>query len=460
MRVPLLSRLTFSGQFLAFGMIVLLAGMITIGLWAQREIRQVTSRRTAEVTALYVDSFVAESVQALATGSRIDARAIATLDEYLKDTALGDQFVNIKLWARDGTIAYSTSEDLIGRVFDLHEELERALTGELVSGFTDLLNSENEYERTRAESLIETYAPISRFGTGETIAAMEFYQHPGPLLAAVRSAQMRGWSVVVVATALMYVMLLGLVRRSNNLIELQRAQLEGNVTRLSDLLADNRRLQRRMRDAAGRVTALNEQFLHRVSADLHDGPAQCIAVALLRLDTPDSAETSAQRPSEAVRTALDSALGDIRSIARGLRLPEIDALSTADAAAKCILEFERISGTRVDVEFVDVPTQAPLATKITMYRILQEALANSYKHAEASTRTVTLGMESGSLRVEIGDDGPPFNTDGPWREGALGLAGMKERTEMLGGEFELLSSPDGGGTRVRVILPLKGDPDD
>ena len=453
--------MTFSGQFLLFSLVVLFAGMITIGLWVQREIRQVSIARTAEVTALYVDSFVAHHVQDLDDNTGLDGASARELDEHLKGTALGQGFVTVKLWARDGTILYSTNQELVGQAFRTDDDLRRAFGGEVVSRISDLSEPEHEQERLMADSLIETYAPIYLSGTAEAVAVVEFYQRPDALLSDIRSAQGRGWLIVAAATVVMYLMLVGLARHASRLIQSQRHELEDNVAWLSDLLTQNRALQERMRGAAGKVTALNERYLHRVSADLHDGPAQNVALAKMQVEALDNTTYSGSEVPDltTIGSALGAALTDIRLISRGLRLPEIGNLSPADAARRAVRAFEQTSRTDVEIEFGDLPDHAPLSVKITLYRVLQEALANSYKHASGATCTVTMTATETDLALEIADDGPGFDPGATPRDGSLGLEGMSERVEVLGGSFEITSAA-GQGTRVRVCLPLQGDVDD
>jgi signal transduction histidine kinase len=94
--------------------------------------------------------------------------------------------------------------------------------------------------------------------------------------------------------------------------------------------------------------------------------------------------------------------------------------------------------------------------KITVYRLLQEALANSFRHAQGRNIEVRVVGDAGVVTLEVHDDGPGFDTARAMTKGRLGLSGMRQRAEILGGSFELTSTP-GEGTRVRVQLPLAGD---
>lgn len=461
MRLPSLRRWTFAGQFLSFGLVVLIIGMITIGIWVQSEIKQVFIARSADTTALFVDSFVAYHVQDLGDSGVLDPAGVANLENHLGETSLGQELVTVKLWTRDGTVAYSTDEELIGLVFPVSEDLRRSFNGTVISRLSDLTGPGHERERQVADVLIETHAPVSLIGSDKAVAVVEFYQRPDSLLADIGRAQQRGWFIIALATATMYLMLVGLARGASRLIATQRTELEGNVQRLSGLLDRNRELQSRMRAAAGRATTLTEQHLHRISADLHDGPAQNLALAMLRIEALEGGADQTTDPPDlaTIGPALDNALADIRSIAKGLRLPELSRLSLSETSHRAIKAYERATGTTVTTQIGALPDDAPLSIKITVYRVLQEALANGIKHAPGAPQYVEISASSGDLFLSVADKGPGISPDAPPRPGALGLQGMKERVNMLGGTFELISSP-GQGMNVHICLPIHGATDE
>lgn len=458
-RVLWIRNANISRQFLLFALMVLVAGMATIGSWVQHEIRHTFIAQTADTSALFVDRFISHHVEDLKHGNRLEAASVATLDDHLLRTPLRSDLVTVKLWTEDGTVAYSTAPDLIGRSFPMGDELLAAFAGVTASHISDLSEPEHVKERAIAESLIETYTPVRSIEDGTTVAVAEFYQRPDSLLAAISSAQLRGWVIVVGATAVMYLMLVGMATGASRLIRSQREELEENVDRLSELLAVNQRLHQRTRGAAARATALNEQFLQQVSADLHDGPAQNIALARIRVDTLGNGATGDSMDLETINVALDSALTDIRSIARGLRTPEIEMLTPADTAGMAIRTFEQSTRSKVKWGFTDLPDQAPLSTKIALFRVIQEALANSYKHARDATRSITMTATDQALVLEVADDGPGFDPRQPVSTDSLGLDGMRERVEMLGGSFEIISAHT-EGTRINASIPLEAATDE
>jgi hypothetical protein len=253
----------------------------------------------------------------------------------------------------------------------------------------------------------------------------------------------------------MYLLLVGMTLRASNTIRRQQDDLIANVHALEATLTENQSLQSRVNRAAARTTALNEQFLGRLSADLHDGPAQNVALALLRVDDlADPAGNGGTSDVDMMKRSLDSALTEIRSITLGLRSPDVEGLSPCRAAQRAVTDFERLTGDRVHVECEEHDDAVgPLPTNITIYRVVQESLANSFRHAGPASRKVTISRGAGSVEVEITDDGTGFDLSEVSSETSLGLALMRERVEVLGGGFRVRSNPD-RGTTVEATIPI------
>ncbi len=451
-------RFSLSTRFNAFSLIVLLAGMAVIGYWLQVSVRNAVISRTAAVTSLYVDSFVRPILQRSPVDGVLGDDARSELDQLMKGTPLGAAIASMKIWSPSGTILYSPNPDLIGRSFAIGEDLRRALDGEIVSRVSALDEPENEFERQKWDSLIETYAPIRGDRLGQVIAVNEFYQLPGDLIAEVRDAERRSWALVGLATLVMYLVLVGMVRRASTTIDMQRNELVEHVDHLRSAAQENRRLQSRVGRAAARATTLNEKFLGRLSSDIHDGPAQDVALALLRIDHID--DGLGPEPSEAhddvmrIRAALVSALEDLRAITHGLHAPDVGGLSPCDAARRAVTDLTRIvdSDVAFDCEETDAP--GPLPVNITIYRVVQESLANSLKHADATSRSVRVGVVDRVVEVSIEDDGQGIEGEIDWDGATLGLAGMRERVELLGGTFSVTSG-SGLGTVVTARIPLE-----
>jgi signal transduction histidine kinase len=456
-------RVTLARQFLLISFLILLTGMLVIGVWVGRQIEVGVVNRTAAVTALYVDSFVAPHLQSLAESGQLDDEHLHQLDELLTGTPLGRRIVSFKVWLPDGRILYSSHPELIGRRFPVTPGLAAAFAGEVQAHVSNLDEPENEYERRYWSRLIETYAPVRAEGRGTVLAVSEFYQTTDELAQEIRAAQWRSWLIVGTATLAMYLLLAGLVGRASQTITAQQGQLQQQVDELTGLLGQNEQLHERIRRAAARTTALNERFLRRISADLHDGPGQDLGLALLRMDALADGcrncqvETANGRTMsddlDTVRSALHSALAEVRTISAGLRLPEMEKLDPAAVAARAVRDYERKSGRQVQLALGQLPGAAPLPVKITLYRLLQESLANSYRHAGAAEQQVEILCTAGSLDICIGDNGRGFDPQTVSTDGHLGLTGMRERVELLGGTFTVHSTP-GEGSVIKASLPL------
>jgi signal transduction histidine kinase len=456
------TKFSLARRFMLLSLMILVTGMLVIGAWVGQQIRVGVINRTAAITSLYMDSLLTHHLTDLSSSESLEQEHLEELEQLLTEAPFAQQIVSFKLWSPDGRVLYSPNSELIGQQF-LNDDLQHALDGEVLSTISALQEPENSYERENWDRLIETYAPIWGEGGKEVIAVAEFYQTPEALEAEIRAAQLRSWLVVGSATLVMYLLLTGMVGQASNTILRQQADLRENVKQLRTLLTQNEQLSHRVRRAAARTTALNEQFLHRISADLHDGPAQNMALALLRIEGLTETYRSISGVStndvdvsedfDTVQTALDSALADLRVIAAGLRLPDIGQLSLIKTVQRVVHEYEQLTKRSVVLDANDLPADAPLPVKITLYRLLQEALSNGYKHANGAGQTVRIGAVADELQVEVTDKGQGFDPEKVPSQGSLGLVGMRERVEVLGGRFAIVSQPE-DGTSVRASLPL------
>jgi len=456
-------RSSLSRQFLFISFPVLLLGMMVIGYLIGKQVEESVVHRMGGVTGLYVDSFVAPHVQSLLHADDLRDADRAALDALLTKTALGKRIVAFKIWRPDGRVLYSADASLIGRSFPVGEGLTEALAGRVHSEVSELSAAENVSEVNKWPRLVETYAPIHALGVGTVIAVAEFYQPVDEVMLESAAAQRQSWLVVAPTTALMYLLLFILVHRGSQTIDQQRLELNQKVAQLTALNAQNEQLHDRVRRAAASTTAQNENFLRRISADLHDGPGQDLGFALMRFDSISDICASCSGHKEGresvvaalrpIHSAIESALADLRSISAGLRLPEIDQMTINEIAARAVRDYETKTGAKVVLVAANSDTPASLPVKIALYRLLQEALANGFRHAAGAGQRVDIRNGDSRLLVEISDKGLGFDQHAGVKEGHLGLVGMRERVEVLGGLFELESKP-GLGTVIRVSLPM------
>jgi signal transduction histidine kinase len=448
-------------QFLLASLVVVVAGVLITGAWIGHQIESSVLDRTAFISALYVNSVIGTHLQTLAQDDRTLGDAdVTALDRLIQDTGgLGQGVVLFKVWSVDGRVLYSYDRALIGKVFPVNEGLDKAVHGEVSAEMSDLNDPENTDERQNYQRLVEVYAPLRDENGGKVIGVNEFYLLPNALDAEVQAAQARSWAIVAAIGLATYVLLAGIVKRGSDTIRRQQDELGQRVRELQRLLDQNRRLHQRVLEAAGRTTTLNEQALRRISADLHDGPGQALALALLRLDDldePCKVCTRGHSDFGTVHAAVRDALEEMRTIAAGLRIPQLEELTLFDVAERAISDHERRSGTPVKRDFGKIPDQAPLPVKIALRRTLQEALSNATRHAGGAGVVVSMHARDGNLELAIRDSGPGFDPRTVEPSDHLGLAGMRERAELLGGSFSVTSSPR-HGTIVDVVWPLPSD---
>ncbi len=461
----LLKHLSLVQQFMLASLVILLAGMIGIGAWVGRQIEAGVVHGTATTAALYVDSFVAPHLTELAQDSSISPGHMAMLDNLLRNTPIGQQVVAFKVWGTDGRVLYSTDLSIVGRTFPVHDRLTRAWRGEVTGRVSQLEEEENVAERRISSRLLEIYTPVYDSGTNRIIAVAEFYQRVESLQADIGNAQRWSWLAVTAAMLVIYLLLAGFVRRASEIIARQQNRLSDQVTLLTGLLAQNKELSERVRGAAARVATLNERFLRRTSAELHDGPAQDLGLALLRLDHAMARSENCALLNQnghqcnddlvAVQSSLQHALQEMRTISAGLGMPELRDLTLLESLTRAVRAHERRTGTKVARTLDGIPDQVSLPVKVTLYRLVQEALSNAYRHAGGVGQQVFASFQSDELIVQVVDQGSGFEVHQMKDEDRhLGLVGMRERMESLGGRFQVLSEP-GRGTRVIARLHLQ-----
>jgi len=456
-------RLSLSQQFLLLSFPILLGGTLLIGRWIGLQVEESVVHRIGGVTALYVDSFVAPHVQPLMHSNELSAADRQALNDLLANTALGKKVVSLKIWRPDGVVLFSGDADQVGKRFPIDDGLAAALRGDIFSEISDRDESEQEsHGAPQAERLIETYTPLHADRLGKVIAAAEFYQRPDEVDREAGIAQRRSWMIVASVMLGMYLLLFAVVRRGSQTIVRQRRDLSEKVAQLTALIEQNTSLHQRVRRAAERATALNENFLQRLSADLHDGPGQDLGFALMQLKTTDTSCEGAKGDGCAaaarlgpVRVAVQSALDDLRAISADLQLPDIRHLTVAELVGRVVRDYQTKTGAKVQLSCDVTEVEASARVKITLCRVLQESLANAFRHANGKNCQVKVSGCEEWINVEVSDDGPGFQpgSAGERRKGRLGLAGMRERVEVIGGVFDIDSVPN-KGTTVKATLPL------
>jgi PAS domain S-box-containing protein len=213
------------------------------------------------------------------------------------------------------------------------------------------------------------------------------------------------------------------------------------------------------------LLAQREQFRQKIAHDLHDGPVQALAAinfALhgLAIDYPDH---ELAKMVEAIQASVREQIQELRNYAVDLRPPILDQLGLEKSLQSYLESFlKRHPGLKVRMEIHPINGKLSEAESTALFRIFQEALMNIAKHAGTKDVQVqvTLREEGQLVRLEIQDNGKGFDIPDQWLDfaqaGHLGILGMQERAEAMGGQLDLQST-GGKGTRMMATIPLRGN---
>jgi two-component system sensor histidine kinase UhpB len=211
------------------------------------------------------------------------------------------------------------------------------------------------------------------------------------------------------------------------------------------------RLEAERRRAGSAALAAQEEERARVARDLHDEVNQSLTGLLLRLEAArEAAPPELEEELSETKALANQAMTELLSLARQLRPTALDDLGLRAAIAG---QVEQLGRGKVDANFSAEGDFADLGgdAQLVVYRVAQEALSNAGRHSGATQIDVRLRRrEDGGVELSVTDDGRGFAFDES--EGGLGIAGMRERALLIGGELTIESRP-GQGTTVRLTVP-------
>jgi signal transduction histidine kinase len=447
---PRFNDLSLSRQFALTGGAIMLLAMTLAGYFATTILSRATIENTASATALFMDNFLAPLVQELATDDALQPDNGRRIDALLGGESFKRRFPYLEIWKQGGQIAYSTTPALIGKRFPPPPGLLAASSGKVSAQYADLRAREHVV-RSFDTSYLEIYVPIREHLSDRVIAVAEIHETTESLERELSQVRLYSWLAIAVSTLLIMLSLFGIVYRGSRVIETQRAELRDRIVQIQRVSSQNLTLRQKAQCASSRITEMTEAYLRRIGAELHDGPAQLISFAALKVEHVRSARTAANRDMElkAIDTALADAIRDIRHISKGLMLPEIEPLSLEDVIDRVVRTHVSRTGSEVQLRIGIVPSAVPPAIKICAYRFLQEGLNNAFRHAGSGPATVSCDLVDSTLVLRVRDQGGP-NTPVPGA--GLGLIGLRERAESLGGSFHIATNRS--GSTIEIHLPI------
>ncbi len=248
------------------------------------------------------------------------------------------------------------------------------------------------------------------------------------------------------------------VRRAETLINQVGMAFSLLTGQIQEITAHMEDLQKRQQHVVTVIRAQEEER-RRVARDIHDGPAQLLANVVFRIEVcqkliqTDLARATAEL--DELKSLVRQSLQDVRKIIFDLRPMALDDLGLVPALRGYLEGFSERTGVQGTLKvFGDERRLAP-SLEVAVFRLVQEALNNVWKHARARSVTVKVELMPSQVRAVVEDDGVGFDVAAAMEDRhKFGLLGMRERVELLDGSLDIASVP-GRGTRITFSIPLR-----
>jgi signal transduction histidine kinase len=210
-----------------------------------------------------------------------------------------------------------------------------------------------------------------------------------------------------------------------------------------------------------RLIEQREQERLQIARDLHDGPVQELLGAMYALQgmLSDDETSNIADGLRSIAETLRQQAAELRDYAGNLRPPALSKFGLERAIRSHAESFQqKHPEIQITMEATQEGSLLPEEMRLALFRIYQEAMRNIARHSPKANVTIRFEKDDREARLEISDDGPGFEVPKDWlalaRAGHLGLVGMRERAEAIGGQLEITAAP-GWGTRIRATVPLK-----
>ena len=228
-----------------------------------------------------------------------------------------------------------------------------------------------------------------------------------------------------------------------------------------ELLEKSRHIEKHLRHLSHEILSAQEHERKRISRELHDEIGQTLTAVNVKLATLKKDATvnlaDLKKKIASTQRLVEKSMNTVHRFARELRPPLLDDLGLIPALHAYMKSFTKRTRLAIDFKAFAAVERLEGDKRTVLYRVAQEALINIERHAEASRVEASIERLRGVVRMEIHDDGRSFDVQRVLharRIRRLGLLGMRERVEMVGGTFAIESAP-GKGTTIRAEIPFR-----
>jgi two-component system sensor histidine kinase DegS len=231
-------------------------------------------------------------------------------------------------------------------------------------------------------------------------------------------------------------------------------------TQLESAHKEEERMQEHLHFLLQQITRAQEEERKRIARELHDDTIQALVVHYqqiydLSANIEGMPEQAVSRIDELMQQT-NRIIEELRRLSQDLRPAALDRLGLLPALKRLASDVANHSGMATGVRVIGTERRLPAEAELVLFRITQEALRNTWKHAQATLADIVVEFTGGKVRVTVSDNGKGFDVRQMMdyrKSGKLGLAGMTERAKLLGGTL-LVSSDPGKGTTLTAELPV------
>ncbi|MGH9220358.1 MAG: sensor histidine kinase [Vicinamibacterales bacterium] len=432
---------------------------VTLGLWLYTGYVFTQRIETAESEAADVTSRYLRAQELLSTvRAQVLLSSVRVRDALLdpQPEALRQRREQVDAAHRIVTMALTDYEPVIGSTAESAQiERLRHEVGEFHATSTAVLSDAAGKNATQIREVLNRHIVPRReaaLSISEEIQAINrraFVQQQQDISAIHRGAELENRERLGMAL----VIGLGVVL----LTSIYATQLEG---RLRVQMERDALMSQELQDSAAKLIAAQEEERRRIARELHDEVGQVLGALKVEIEVAQRSVAAAGGSPGVLGEAqsiADGAIKTVRTITQQLHPATLDDLGLAAAIDSSLRGLARRQDIRAELHQKDWPERLPRDVELAAYRIVQEAITNVSKHANATECHVHLTHLRDRLLIEVEDDGVGFveDTDRPIIARGLGLISVRERAVRLGGTFNILSTP-GEGTRLIVSLPERG----
>jgi two-component system, NarL family, sensor kinase len=251
------------------------------------------------------------------------------------------------------------------------------------------------------------------------------------------------------------------VDRDRNAEPVHDPRFVDRITHIAAIAIERKRVEEALRHLSRLVIEAQEAERRRVARELHDGVNQLLSSVAFRVEAIQGKMAGVHEhlrdETQRAKVLLTKAIQEVRKISENLRPSELDALGLLPAVRSLCDELEERTGLEIELVSEGLPPRLSPELELTLFRILQESLANIEKHAGAHRVMISLRVSGSALDLNIRDDGQGFRRMASGRADSaregMGLVNIRERSAFVGGTVAFRSA-NPGGTEVAVRIPL------